>query len=104
MGLPKLEFWFEYGGVCAFVDSSGIGYDELPVSESLMKELCKLCDDYDNQINWSDPHDESVYWTKEQEIDFYDRAMAVFPKLQSELEGKYIVVNCLGDPRQGFTN
>ncbi len=102
MELPKLEFKFDYCGACAWVNGGAIHYDKLPVSESLMSELGKLCDDYDDKIDWSDPG--SPGWTKEQEIDFYDRAIAVFPKLQSELEGKYIVVNCLGDPRQGFTN
>ena len=92
MELPKLEFRFDYCGACAWVDGGAIFYDKLPVSESLMRELGKLCDDYDDQIDWSDPGS-SVGWTQEQKNDFRRRAAIAGKKLQEELRGKYTVIN-----------
>ncbi len=92
MELPKLEFWFDYCGACAWVNGGAIDYDKLPVSESLMRELGKLCADYDSQIDWSDPGS-SDGGTKEQEDDFCRRAAIAGEKLKEELRGKYTVIN-----------
>lgn len=92
MELPKLDFYFDYMGACAWVNSGAIMYDELPVSDSLREELRRLCVDYDNQLDWSDPGS-SVGWTKDQEDDFNRRAAIAGKKLQEELRGKYTVIN-----------
>lgn len=93
MDLPKSEFRFDYLGHCAWVDGCGMEYSSLPISDSLMKELHELCDEYDNRINWDDPNS-SVPWTEEHKKDFKCRAAFAGKKLQEELCGKYAVINC----------
>lgn len=92
MALPKLDFYFDYMGACAWVDGGAMDYERLPVSDGLKKELGALCDEYDDQIDWSDPG-KSKGWTKEQEDDFNRRAAIAGEKLQEELRGKYTVIN-----------
>lgn len=92
MELPKLDFYFDYTGACAWVDGCAIMYHELPVSDSLREELRGLCDDYDNRLDWSDPGN-SKGWTKEQREDFNRRAAIAGKRLQEELCGKYTVIN-----------
>lgn len=92
MELPKLDFYFDYMGACAWVGGGAIMYDELPVSEGLKKELEALCDEYDDQIDWSDPGN-SKGWTKEHKDDFRRRAAQVGKKLQDELKDRYTVIN-----------
>lgn len=92
MVLPKLDYYFDYMGACAWVDGCAIEYDKLPVSNSLKKELEALCREYDDQIDWSDPGN-SEDWTKGHKDDFRRRAAIVGKKLQEELIGKYTVIN-----------
>lgn len=92
MVLPKLDFYFDYMGACAWVDGHAVKYDKLPVSDGLKKELEALCCEYDDQIDWSDPGN-SEGWTKEHEDGFYRRAAQVGKKLQDELKDRYKVIN-----------
>ena len=89
MELPKLDYYFDYGGACVW-NVGAVEPSSLPISDSLLKELKDLSNEHDGQIDWNDGSD---LWTQEHRDDFHHRAAIVGKKLQEELFGKYIVIN-----------
>ena len=102
MELPKLEFWFDYG-CCLWNDSGAVNIDNLPISDSLKRELEALDDEFWGYLDLSDPGGPPL-WTREQTYAFFDRAELVCKRLQEELQGKYTVINRLDDDRKCYCN
>lgn len=85
----KLEYWvlefrFDKGNTGIWYENCAMRYNELQVSDSLVKELRELCEKYNAKTDW----------TKEQETCFRRRAAFAGKKLQEELSGRYTVINC----------
>ena len=99
VAVQKLKFMFEYGGICLWDNNGVVENDEIPISDSLKQELDDICEEFENVVNWSDPHLPSP-WTRKECADFFDRAEIVLQKLKAELEGKYEIISCLDEDRQ----
>jgi len=93
MGKQKLRFSIDYG-CCLWGNDGGISNNSLPISNSLTKELDDLLEEFDTSLDWNYPPDPSP-WTKEQFIEFFDRAAMAYQKLQSELGSDYEIINNL---------
>ncbi len=98
MELPKLKFWFDYG-CCLWSDIGAVNIDNLPISDSLKRELEALGDEFWDYLDDGDPGGPPA-WTREQTCAFFDRAEPVCKKLEEELRGKYTVINRLDDDRK----
>lgn len=100
MELPKLEFSFDYG--CCLWDKDGAaGLENLPISDSLKRELNEADDEFWNYLDMDDPGGPPV-WTIEQTYAFFDRMELVYKKLEEELRGQYTVINGLDGDRETY--
>ena len=99
MSVQKLRFMFDYGGVCLWSSIGAFRHKKLPISDKLMKDLDDICEEFNDILNWSDPHLPSP-WTRKECSDFFDRAEIVLQRLQAELDGKYEIISCLDEDRQ----
>lgn len=100
MNYYQLRFWFEHGGPCIWgmndKTKRKYGYaiksDSLPISINLANEINNLEEEYGTYLDWSSPQRPSS-WTKEQKIDFINRANLVYNKLKNELGTKFEIIN-----------
>ena len=95
----RICFWFEYGGVCLWSDNraaeekyscGALMVEQFPISDELKNELNKLNYEYGSIINWEDG---TVVWTREQKLDFANRANDAYEKLKIELGDDYEIIN-----------
>ncbi len=77
--------WF-----CGDNQIGNINPETLPISDTLKNDLCVWADEYDSVLNQDDPAS-SDFPTKEASINFYLVGILLQQRLQTELQGKYIV-------------
>ena len=115
----KNTIWFSFDyGCCLWTEGSGIMLEELisldgkvihdginncllPISKELINELKSLVDEFSTSLDWDYPPDPSP-WTKEEFIDFFNRAEIVYEKLKNELGANYTVINKIDDDRKMY--
>ena len=98
MNRYPMSFCFDFGGTCIWDKKEGCGIpndrlsNQLPITSGLILELMELSDIYETSIDWDYPPAPSP-WTREQAIDFLNRANAAYDQLVEELGEKYEIVN-----------
>ena len=96
----RLRYFYEYTPHCLWADNEdahdqfgyGIANKKLPLSEKTIELLDSLGDEFHGCLNWDDPTGPSP-WTKEHDIDFYNRALEAYNILVKELGDEYEVIN-----------
>lgn len=76
-----------------FNDNKQIGNinpETLPISDKLKKNLYEWADEYDKILNQDNPAS-SDFPTKEDSVNFYQAGLLLQERLQTELQGRYIV-------------
>jgi hypothetical protein len=95
-----IKFWFEHGGICLWsvndnakdVFGYAINNKNLPISKSLVDELCALEEEYYDYLDWDYPLNPSP-WTQMQKHEFKNRANVAYFKLLTELGNDYKIIN-----------
>lgn len=96
----EIRFSFDYRH-CLWTDGGALSPSALPISNSLLNELNSMCNEFCESLDWSDLHNPSP-WTKKQFTVFFDRAELACKKLQRELDGKTVVINCIENDRRMY--
>lgn len=94
-----LRYWFEHGGTCLWSDNDeaknkfdyAINNEQLPITKTLIEELCVLEEEYHSYLDWDYPPNPSP-WTSEQKLEFKKRAYLAYLKLVSELDNDFEVI------------
>jgi len=92
----KKELRFQFDYFACLWHRGAIDHSKLPISSELLLELEGLISLYHTRTSWGH-FPEPDPWTKEQELDFIEKADAAYEKLKKELESEYKVTNNVVD-------
>ena len=100
MAKYEMKFMFDWAaGTCIWSINEAarekygycVEFNSLPISQELLNVLEKLCDQYDQALDWKSPSN-GLIWSLEKQNIFVEEAKSVYKKLCNELGDDYNVI------------